>query len=83
MSLLLINTRIVSMENNTSGCQLYCGGRWQNCPTIQFDQTLECNDKLITPGLIDCHTHLVFAGNRANEFAQRLAAISNYLSCTQ
>lgn len=26
----------------------------------------------ITPGLIDCHTHLVFAGNRANEFEQRL-----------
>ncbi|MGI2110007.1 imidazolonepropionase [Shewanella frigidimarina] len=26
----------------------------------------------ITPGLIDAHTHLVFAGNRANEFEQRL-----------
>jgi imidazolonepropionase len=26
----------------------------------------------VTPGLIDCHTHLVFAGNRANEYAQRL-----------
>ena len=26
----------------------------------------------ITPGLIDCHTHLVFAGNRAGEYAQRL-----------
>ncbi|MCK5575088.1 MAG: amidohydrolase family protein, partial [Sphingomonadales bacterium] len=27
--------------------------------------------KLITPGLIDCHTHLVFGGNRAAEFAMR------------
>ena len=27
----------------------------------------------ITPGLVDCHTHLVFAGNRADEFARRLA----------
>jgi imidazolonepropionase len=27
----------------------------------------------ITPGLIDCHTHLVFGGNRAGEFEQRLA----------
>ena len=26
----------------------------------------------VTPGLIDCHTHLVFAGNRASEYAQRL-----------
>lgn len=30
----------------------------------------------ITPGLIDCHTHLVFAGNRANEFEQRLNGVS-------
>ena len=27
---------------------------------------------LVTPGLIDCHTHLVFAGERANEFEMRL-----------
>jgi len=31
---------------------------------------------LITPGLIDCHTHLVYAGNRANEWAQRLSGKS-------
>jgi imidazolonepropionase len=30
----------------------------------------------ITPGLIDCHTHLVFAGNRADEFEQRLNGAS-------
>ena len=30
----------------------------------------------ITPGLIDCHTHLVYAGNRAEEFAMRLAGKS-------
>ncbi|MGL5177302.1 MAG: imidazolonepropionase, partial [Aeromonas veronii] len=27
--------------------------------------------KLVTPGLIDCHTHLVFAGSRAEEFELR------------
>jgi imidazolonepropionase len=29
-------------------------------------------DRLVTPGLIDCHTHVVFAGNRAAEFEMRL-----------
>jgi imidazolonepropionase len=32
--------------------------------------------RLITPGLIDCHTHLVWGGNRADEFEQRLAGRS-------
>jgi imidazolonepropionase len=32
-----------------------------------------CDGRLITPGLIDCHTHLVWAGNRAREFELRLA----------
>ena len=33
-------------------------------------------DALVTPGLIDCHTHLVYGGQRANEFAMRLAGAS-------
>lgn len=35
-----------------------------------------CQNQLITPGLIDCHTHLVYAGERANEFKQRLEGLS-------
>ncbi|MCY7388136.1 MAG: imidazolonepropionase [Burkholderiales bacterium] len=32
----------------------------------------DCAGALMTPGLIDCHTHLVFAGNRAQEFEMRV-----------
>jgi imidazolonepropionase len=39
-------------------------------------ETVDCEGRLITPGLIDCHTHLVHAGDRANEFEMRLAGAS-------
>jgi imidazolonepropionase len=35
-------------------------------------QTISCEGRWITPGLIDCHTHLVHAGDRAAEFEMRL-----------
>nr|WP_206667958.1 imidazolonepropionase [Pseudoroseomonas oryzae] len=35
-------------------------------------ETIDCGGAWILPGLIDCHTHLVFGGNRAAEFEQRL-----------
>jgi imidazolonepropionase len=35
-------------------------------------RTLDLPGHLATPGLIDCHTHLVYAGNRAHEFERRL-----------
>lgn len=36
----------------------------------------DCEGRWITPGLVDCHTHLVHAGNRAHEFKMRLAGAS-------
>lgn len=36
----------------------------------------DCARRLVTPGLIDCHTHAVFAGHRAVEFEQRLKGAS-------
>jgi imidazolonepropionase len=36
----------------------------------------ELDGTLVTPGLVDCHTHLVFAGQRANEFERRLGGTS-------
>jgi len=39
-------------------------------------ETADVEGRLITPGLIDCHTHLVYAGNRAHEFELRLKGAS-------
>ena len=39
-------------------------------------ESIDCGGRWITPGLVDCHTHLVYAGNRAAEFEQRLAGAS-------
>ncbi|KRR17062.1 imidazolonepropionase [Bradyrhizobium retamae] len=37
---------------------------------------IDCAGRWITPGLVDCHTHLVFGGNRAHEFELRLQGAS-------
>lgn len=39
-------------------------------------ETMDCEGRWITPGLIDCHTHLVHAGDRAHEFELRLSGAS-------
>ncbi|MDU1084860.1 MAG: imidazolonepropionase, partial [Leclercia adecarboxylata] len=38
--------------------------------------TRDLQGRLVTPGLIDCHTHLVFGGDRAAEWEQRLNGVS-------
>ena len=43
---------------------------------LRADRTVELAGRWLTPGLIDCHTHLVFAGQRAAEFARRTAGTS-------
>lgn len=47
-----------------------------DAPATPTAEVINGNGGLLTPGLIDCHTHLVWAGSRANEFAQRLHGAS-------
>src|SRR5262249_45484450 len=42
-------------------------------PAEGFDTPIDMHGRLLTPGLVDCHTHAIFAGDRANEFAMRAA----------
>ncbi|HEX4234668.1 MAG TPA: imidazolonepropionase [Caldimonas sp.] len=41
--------------------------------TLAIDADVDLGGALVTPGLVECHTHLVYGGRRANEFEQRLA----------
>lgn len=45
-------------------------------PVLDAEVTVPCAGRWITPGLIDCHTHLVHAGSRAGEWEMRLAGAS-------
>jgi imidazolonepropionase len=54
---------------------LYAGSR-ADAPPLEADIAHDCAGRWITPGLIDCHTHLVYAGNRAREFELRLEGAS-------
>lgn len=51
-------------------------GPERELPSIEDAGEIDCGGRLVTPGLIDCHTHLVYDGNRANEFEMRLAGAS-------
>ncbi|MHC6527087.1 imidazolonepropionase [Vibrio proteolyticus] len=86
MDLVLKNARLVTLQPGNSGYQT----QDNQCIAIdhgkivaigtqtsqqQAKQVIDCEGRLVTPGLIDCHTHLIFAGNRANEFEMRLNGV--------
>lgn len=45
-------------------------------PAHRSQPAQDCRGRLVTPGLIDCHTHAIFAGHRAVEFELRLKGAS-------
>jgi imidazolonepropionase len=55
---------------------LYAGAASDFPADADSIQWIDCEERWITPGLVDCHTHLVYGGNRAHEFELRLKGAS-------
>lgn len=51
-------------------------GATSDIAPLSAKQTIDLQGKWLTPALIDCHTHIVYAGNRSNEFEMRLNGVS-------
>jgi len=54
------------------GERIVYAGPESDMPAFSGAETVDCEGRWITPGFIDCHTHLVYGGNRAREFEMRL-----------
>ncbi|WP_024342588.1 imidazolonepropionase [Bradyrhizobium japonicum] len=59
-----------------SGRIVYAGAQADFPADADAIERIDCDGRWITPGLIDCHTHLVYGGNRAHEFELRLKGAS-------
>jgi imidazolonepropionase len=83
--MLLVDLTLVSPENGTDGGMiadaaiaiadgsiLWAGPAADLPAAHQGLERRSLGGRLVTPGLIDCHTHLVYGGNRAREFDMRL-----------
>ncbi|KQI73000.1 imidazolonepropionase [Loktanella sp. 5RATIMAR09] len=83
--MLFTNAHIVTLQNNdsygliaegaiaTDGAQIAWFGAVADIPDAYRDAPKkDLEGRLVTPALIDCHTHVVFGGNRATEFELRL-----------
>jgi imidazolonepropionase len=51
-------------------------GLMENIPEIDFDKKLDVKGKMVLPSWCDSHTHLVFAGNREQEFVDRINGLT-------
>ncbi|KWS15031.1 imidazolonepropionase [Pseudomonas syringae] len=60
----------------TSGALIEWIGPQAELAEPEHDNCIDLDGAWVTPGLIDCHTHTVFGGNRSGEFEQRLQGVS-------
>ncbi|WP_394759089.1 imidazolonepropionase [Flavobacterium sp.] len=51
-------------------------GPMSNCPDIKTNQTIDATGKTVLPTWCDSHTHIVYAGNRIQEFVDRINGLS-------
>lgn len=60
----------------TSGAYIEWIGPQDQVTETDYENCTDLGGAWVTPGLIDCHTHTVFGGNRSGEFEQRLQGVS-------
>jgi imidazolonepropionase len=68
----VIDAAALAVENG----RIVFAGPLRELPHRNAREIHDAAERWITPGLVDCHTHLVFAGNRADEFEKRLGGAS-------
>jgi len=51
-------------------------GKMENLPTISPEKIIDANGKIVLPAWCDSHTHIVYAGNRVQEFVDRINGLS-------
>jgi imidazolonepropionase len=75
----MVGTGLGIVENGVLAClagRTVYAGPASGAPQFDAAERVDCEGRWITPGLIDCHTHLIHAGDRAAEFEMRLAGAS-------
>ncbi len=67
-----VKNAFLLIENDT----IASFGTMDNCPKINPDKTIDASGKIVLPTWCDSHTHIVYAGNREQEFVDRINGLS-------